>query len=90
MTSVAEVLGFSLSGASSFRPWIQTREDGQSLRRRIVEMVWEDLKPRDILTDASFDNAIAAVLALSGSTNAVIHMLALGRTRGNQAHHRSF
>jgi len=43
-----------------------------------------------ILTDAGFDNAIAAVLALSGSTNAVIHMLALAGRRGNQAHHRSF
>jgi len=50
--------------------------------RRIVEMVWEDLKPRDILRDASFNNAIAAVFALGGSTNAVIHMLALAGRAG--------
>jgi dihydroxyacid dehydratase/phosphogluconate dehydratase len=50
--------------------------------RRIVEMVWEDLKPRDILSEASFTNAIATVLALGGSTNAVIHMLALAGRAG--------
>ena len=54
--------------------------------RRIVEMVWEDLKPRDILGDASFNNAIAAVFALGGSTNAVIHLLGIGWARGNQDH----
>ena len=45
-------------------------------------MVWEDLKPRDVLTDSSFDNAIATVLALAGSTNAVIHLLALAGRAG--------
>jgi dihydroxyacid dehydratase/phosphogluconate dehydratase len=50
--------------------------------RRIVEMVWEDLKPRDILTEASFNNAIAAVFGLGGSTNAVIHLLALAGRAG--------
>jgi dihydroxyacid dehydratase/phosphogluconate dehydratase len=50
--------------------------------RRIVEMVWEDLKPRDILREVSFNNAIATVLALGGSTNAVIHMLALAGRAG--------
>jgi len=91
MTSVAEVLGFSLPGASSIPAVDSNHAKMANLSgRRIVEMVWEDLKPRDILTDASFDNAIAAVLALSGSTNAVIHMAGFSRTRGNQAHHRSF
>jgi len=50
--------------------------------RRIVEMVWEDLKPRDILNDASFNNAIASVFALGGSTNAVIHLVALAGRAG--------
>jgi len=50
--------------------------------RRIVELVWEDLKPRDILHDASFNNAIATVFALGGSTNAVIHLLALAGRAG--------
>src|SRR5215469_8308767 len=76
MTSVAEVLGFSLSGASSI-PAVDAnhRKLADLSGRRIVEMVWDDLKPRDILTESSFRNAITTDLALSGSTNAVIHMI---------------
>src|SRR5689334_9547453 len=83
MTSLAEVLGLSLPGASSI-PAVDSNHVKMASRsgRRIVEMVWEDLKPRDILRDASFNNAIAAVLALGGSTNAVIHMLALAGRAG--------
>ena len=82
MTSIAEVLGFSLPGASSI-PAVDSNHAKMANRsgRRIVEMVWEDLKPRDFLCEASIDNAIAAVFALGGSTNAVIHLIALaGRT----------
>ena len=50
--------------------------------RRAVDMVWEDLKPRDILTAASFDNAITTVLALGGSTNALVHLIAMARRCG--------
>ena len=50
--------------------------------RRIVEMVWEDLKPSDFLTAASFDNAITTVLALGGSTNALVHLIAMARRAG--------
>jgi dihydroxy-acid dehydratase len=50
--------------------------------RRIVEMVWEDLKPSDLLTDASFDNAVTTVLALSGSSNSVVHLIAMARRAG--------
>ena len=83
MTSVAEVLGLSLPGASSI-PAVDANHPKMASRsgRRIVEMVWEDLKPRDILREASFNNAIAAVLALGGSTNAVIHMIALAGRAG--------
>jgi dihydroxy-acid dehydratase len=83
MTSVAEALGFSLPGASSI-PAVDSnhRKMANLSGRRIVELVWEDLKPRDILSDASFTNAIATVLALGGSTNAVIHMLALAGRAG--------
>jgi dihydroxy-acid dehydratase len=83
MTSVAEVLGFSLPGASSI-PAVDSNHPKMANRsgRRIVEMVWEDLKPRDVLREASFNNAIAAVFALGGSTNAVIHMLALAGRAG--------
>ena len=83
MTSVAEVLGLSLPGASSIPAVDANHPKMASLSgRRIVDMVWEDLKPSDILTKASFDNAITAVLALSGSTNAVIHILALAGRAG--------
>jgi dihydroxy-acid dehydratase len=50
--------------------------------RRIVEMVWEDLRPAEILTPAAFDNAIAVVHALSGSTNALIHLIAMAGRAG--------
>jgi dihydroxy-acid dehydratase len=83
MTSVAEVLGFSLPGASSIPAVDSNHPKMANLSgRRIVQMVWEDLKPRDILTPASFDNAIATVMALSGSTNAVIHLPALAGRAG--------
>ena len=83
MTSVAEVLGLSLPGASSI-PAVDANHPKMANRsgRRIVEMVWEDLKPRDILREGSFNNAIATVLALGGSTNAVIHMIALAGRAG--------
>jgi len=83
MTSVAEVLGFSLPGASSI-PAVDSNHPRMAnlSGRRIVEMVWEDLKPRDILNASSFDNAITALLALAGSTNAVIHILALAGRAG--------
>jgi len=83
MTSVAEVLGFSLPGASSIPAVDANHPKMANLSgRRIVEMAWEDLKPRDILNEASFTNAIAAVLALGGSTNAVIHIIALAGRAG--------
>jgi dihydroxy-acid dehydratase len=83
MTSLAEVLGFSLPGASSI-PAVDSNHVKMANRsgRRIVEMVWEDLKPRDILSEASFNNAIASVFALGGSTNAVIHLVALAGRAG--------
>jgi dihydroxy-acid dehydratase len=83
MTSVAETLGLTLPGAASIpaadsnHPRMAT-ESG----RRIVEMVWEDLKPSDILTPAAFDNAITAIHALSGSTNAIIHLIAMAGRAG--------
>src|SRR5207244_10709475 len=50
--------------------------------RRILEMVWEDLKPRDILNAASFESAITADMAIGGSTNAIIHLVAMGGRAG--------
>jgi len=83
MTSLTEVLGFSLPGASSI-PAVDSNHAKMAncSGRRVVEMVWEDLKPRDILRGASFCNAIASVFALGGSTNAVIHLIALAGRAG--------
>ncbi len=83
MTSASEALGFTLSGAASI-PAADSRHArmASATGRRIVDMVWDDLKPRDFLTAASFDNAITAVLALGGSTNALVHLIALARRSG--------
>ena len=83
MTSAAEALGFTLPGAASI-PAADSRHGRMAAEtgRRVVDMVWEDLKPRDILTAASVDNAITTVLALGGSTNAVVHMIAVARRAG--------
>jgi dihydroxy-acid dehydratase len=83
MTSVAETLGLTLPGAASI-PAADANHPRMAERtgRRIVEMVWEDLKPEDILTPDSFDNAITAIHALSGSTNAIIHLTAIAGRAG--------
>jgi dihydroxy-acid dehydratase len=83
MTSAAEVLGLTLPGASSI-PAADSRHAMMATHtgRRIVEMVWEDLKPLDLLTAASFDNAVTAVLGLGGSTNAIVHLIAMARRAG--------
>lgn len=78
MHTVCEALGMALPGsapvaADSEKMLEQARESG----RRIVEMVWEDLKPRDVLTAGAVRNAVAAVLALSASINCVKHLQAI-------------
>jgi dihydroxy-acid dehydratase len=83
MMSAAEVLGFTLPGASAIpAPDSRHARMATLAGRRIVEMVWEDLKPSELVTAESIDNAIITVLALGGSTNAVIHLLALARRAG--------
>jgi dihydroxy-acid dehydratase len=83
MTAISEALGMTLPGASSI-----PAADSNHVRlamdsgRRIVEMVWEDLKPEDILTAPAFRNAITVDMAIGGSTNAIIHLVALARRRG--------
>jgi len=83
LTALAETLGLTLSGASSI-PAVDANHSRMASHcgRRIVEMVWEDLKPRDILTEASFENAITADMAIGGSTNAIIHLVALAGRAG--------
>src|SRR5712671_1624525 len=78
MMSLVEALGFTLPGASSI-PAPDSRHSAMATAtgRRIVEMVWEDLTPGLIMTPAAVDNAITTVLSLAGSTNAVIHLVAM-------------
>ncbi|CAE6715059.1 L-arabinonate dehydratase [Paraburkholderia aspalathi] len=83
MTSAAEALGFTLPGFASI-PAVDSRHAQMAAKTgmRIVEMVWEDLKPSDLITAGSIDNAVTTCLALSGSTNAIVHMIALARRAG--------
>ncbi|HEX6958581.1 MAG TPA: L-arabinonate dehydratase [Ferrovibrio sp.] len=83
MTGIAETLGFTLPGASS----IPAADSGHARMasntgRRIVEMVWEDLKPSDFLSPASFDNAVTYAMAVGGSTNCIIHLVAMAGRAG--------
>jgi dihydroxy-acid dehydratase len=83
MTSAAEALGLTLPGAASI-PAPDSRHSQMATHtgRRIVEMVWEDLRPSRLLTAESFDNAVTTVLALGGSTNALVHLVAMARRAG--------
>ena len=83
MTSLAEVLGFTLPGGSSI-PAVDSTHQMMASRsgRRIVEMVWEDLTTAKLATLAAFDNAITVDMALSGSTNAMIHLVAMAGRAG--------
>ena len=83
MMAIAEALGLSLPGASSIPAADSNhpRMCGQA-GRRIVDMVWEDLTPKKILTPAAFDNAIKVHMAMGGSTNAIIHVVAMARRAG--------
>jgi dihydroxy-acid dehydratase len=83
MTSAVEVLGLTLPGAASIpAPDSRHAQMATLTGKRSVDMVWEDLKPSDILTAASFDNAVTAVLGLGGSTNAIVHLIAMARRAG--------
>jgi len=78
MASMAEALGMALSGNAAI-PAVDSRRRmmAQLTGRRIVQMVKDDLKPSDILTRDAFQNAIRTNAAIGGSTNAVIHLLAI-------------
>ncbi len=84
MTATTEALGMTLPGASSI-----PAADANHIRmsaatgRRIVEMVWEDVTPDQILTRPAFDNAITVAMAMGCSTNATIHLIAQARRAGH-------
>jgi dihydroxy-acid dehydratase len=83
MAAAAEALGMTLPGASSI-PAADSAHSrmASAAGRRIVEMVWEDVKPRDIVTTEAFENAVTASMALGGSTNAIIHLVAMAGRAG--------
>src|SRR5947209_10361123 len=83
MMAIAEALGLALPGASSI-PAADSSHPRMcaAAGRRIVDMVWEDLTPERILTPAAFDNAIKVHMAMGGSTNAIIHVIAMARRAG--------
>jgi dihydroxy-acid dehydratase len=83
MMSIAETLGLTLPGASSIpAPDSNHAKMAALAGKRIVDMVWEDLKPRDLLKKESFDNAIVTLMAMGGSTNALIHLVAMAGRAG--------
>lgn len=83
MNALAEVLGMQLTGSASIpAPYRERQQMAYQTGRRIVEMVHEDLKPSDILTRDAFINAIVAMSAIGGSSNAPIHLLAIARHAG--------
>ena len=83
MNSLAEALGMSLPGCAAIpAPYRERQQMAYLTGKRIVEMVWEDLKPSDILTRDAFENTIAVNTAIGGSTNAPIHINAIARHIG--------
>jgi dihydroxy-acid dehydratase len=83
MTSLAEALGMTLPGCANIpAPDSRRLAAAEASGRRIVEMVYEDLRPSRILTPEAFENAITVLMALGGSTNAVIHLIAIAGRLG--------
>jgi dihydroxy-acid dehydratase len=80
MTAVADSLGMTLPGASSIPAADSSHARMASASgRRAVAMVWEDLKPSQILTREAFENAMIVQMAIGGSTNCIVHALAMAR-----------
>ena len=83
MMSIAEAFGLTLPGASSIpAPDAAHKRMSAACGRRIVEMVWEDLTPEKIMTDAAARNATTVAMATGCSTNAIIHLIAMARRAG--------
>ncbi len=83
MNSLAEALGMSLPGCAAIpAPYRERQQMAYETGRRIVDMVWEDLRPSKILTRAAFENAIVVNSAIGGSTNAPIHLNGIARHVG--------
>ncbi|MCC6880822.1 MAG: L-arabinonate dehydratase [Verrucomicrobiales bacterium] len=83
MSAIAETLGLCLPGACSI-PAVHSAHQrlATACGRRIVDLVWENVRPRDLLTEEAFQNAIVADMALGGSTNAIVHLIAMAGRAG--------
>jgi dihydroxy-acid dehydratase len=83
MAAAAEALGMLLPGASSI-PAVDARhaQMASACGRRIVELVWTDVKPSDIMTTAAFENAVMVAMSLGGSTNSIVHLIAMAGRLG--------
>ena len=83
MASAIEALGMSLANSSA-QEAVSRQKIGDCNRagRAVMNLIREDIKPLDIMTRDAFENAIAVVIALGGSTNAVLHLLAIAREAG--------
>ena len=83
MTIAVEAMGFSLPGASAIpAPDSNHARMASACGRRIVDMVWEDLTPKAMLSEGSIDNAVRVAMALGGSTNSIVHLIAMARRAG--------
>jgi len=87
MASAIEALGMSLPGSSSQDAVSKSKnEDCITAGKAIMNLLEKDLKPSDIMTKKAFENAITVVIALGGSTNAVLHLLAMAHAVGVELH----
>ncbi len=83
MNVLAEALGMSLPGCASIpAPYRERGQIAYATGRRIVDMVWEDLRPSRIMTRAAFENAIVVASAIGASTNCPVHLIAIARHMG--------
>ncbi|MBZ9567765.1 dihydroxy-acid dehydratase [Modicisalibacter tunisiensis] len=83
MASAIEALGMSLPGSSAQNAVSQTkRDDSRAAGAAVLELLERDIKPSDIMTREAFENAITLVIALGGSTNAVLHLVAMASAIG--------
>ncbi len=83
MAAMSEALGLQMTGGAAI-PAVDARRYAfaEASGRRMVEMIWEDLRPSKILTRQAFENAVRTDMAIGGSTNAVVHLLAIARRVG--------
>ena len=90
MAAAAEALGLTLPGASSIpAPDSAHGRMAAAAGRRIVDLVWDDVTPKTIMTAAAFDNAMTVTMSIGGSTNAIVHLVAMARRAGDRPGSRS-